>query len=142
MRIGELAAQADVRVETIRYYQRRGLLREPEREFGRTRSYTRGDVERVRFIKAAQRMGFTLEEVAGLLRLDDGTHCSEAQVVAEQKLFLVRQRIRDLRRVEHLLAALVAECRAARGRVRCPLISALQSTDPEGFALPSSQSGE
>lgn len=124
--IGGLAAEARVTVETIRFYQRRGLIREPSRIYGRIRRYSTADVERVRFVKAAQRLGFSLDEIAALLRLDDGGHCEDARAMAEDKLVGVRARIADLRRIESVLEALVGECRAASGHVRCPLIGALQ----------------
>ena len=77
--ISKLALAAGVNVETIRFYQRRGLLAEPDKPPRGIRRYDRADVARVQFIKAAQRIGFTLDEVAQLLQLDDGTRCSEAR---------------------------------------------------------------
>ena len=84
--IGTLAMQASVNVETIRFYQRKGLLAEPERPFGGVRLYGADDVARVKFVKSAQRLGFNLDEVAQLLRLDDGTHCREAADLAAARL--------------------------------------------------------
>lgn len=124
--IGALAAEADVNVETIRFYQRRGLLAEPERPLGSVRRYGPDDVARVRFIKSAQRMGFSLDEVAQLLQLEDGTGCGQAREIATHRLLDVRQRLADLQRIETALSALVARCAGARGRVACPLIAALQ----------------
>jgi len=126
--IGALAAAAGVNVETIRFYQRRGLLAEPERPPRGVRRYGAGDVARVRFVKAAQRLGFSLDEVAQLLQLDDGTRCAQAREIAERRLADVRQRLADLRRIEDALAALVARCEGARGRVACPLIASLAQT--------------
>jgi MerR family mercuric resistance operon transcriptional regulator len=123
--IAALAREAGVGVETIRFYQRRGLLAEPARPLGGIRRYGQGDVARVRFIKAAQRIGFSLEEIAQLLRLDDGTHCGEARGIAEQKLADIRQRLNDLRRMERALGQLVDQCAASRGKVTCPLIASL-----------------
>ena len=108
--IGAFAAAAVVSVETVRFYQRRGLLAEPDRPSGRIRRYGAPDVARVRFIKASQRLGFSLDEVAGLLSLDDGAHCDEARALAEAKLLDVRGKLADLRRIEKVLAALVSEC--------------------------------
>lgn len=124
--IGTVAAAAGVNVETIRFYQRKGLLAEPDKPYGGIRRYSEADAERVRFVKAAQRLGFTLDEVAGLLRLDDGAHCDEARELAEQKLVGVRDRLADLRRMESVLASLVKSCQASHGTVSCPLISSLQ----------------
>ncbi len=125
--IGTFAGAAGVNVETVRFYQRRGLLTAPDRPYGRIRRYGSADVARVRFVKAAQRLGFSLDEVASLLILDDGAHCDEARALAEAKLEDVRGKLADLRRIEKLLVALVRECRASRGTVSCPLISTLQT---------------
>lgn len=124
--IGALAAQAGVNVETIRFYQRKRLLPEPERPYGGIRRYGPEEVSRVRFIKAAQRIGFTLDEIAQLLQLEDGTQCSQARHIAENKLADVRHRLADLQRMETALADLVGRCAAGRGKVTCPLIASLQ----------------
>src|SRR3989454_4430986 len=124
--IGVFAKAAGVNVETIRFYQRKGLLLEPAKPYGSIRRYGETDVARVRFVKSAQRLGFSLDEVAGLLMLDDGTHCDEARELAEQKLTDVRGKLADLQRIESVLAALVHDCCASHGTVSCPLIAALQ----------------
>jgi MerR family mercuric resistance operon transcriptional regulator len=126
--IGALAEAAGVHFETIRFCQRRGLLPEPARPPGGIRRYGARELARVRFIKAAQRLGFRLEEVAELLRLDDGTRCTEARRLAERKLRDVRERLADLRRMESTLERLVARCASARGAVSCPLIASLRQT--------------
>lgn len=123
--IGAVAKAAGVNVETIRFYQRKGLLTEPDKPYGSIRRYGPADVARVKFVKAAQRLGFSLDEVAGLLTLDDGTHCDEARQLAEQKLADVRAKLAALRRIERVLAALVRDC-ARHGTASCPLISTLQ----------------
>ena len=124
--IGALAETAGVNVETIRFYQRKGLMPEPEKPYGSIRRYGAAELARVRFIKSAQRLGFSLEEVGELLKLEDGARCSEARQLAEQKLVDVRQKLSDLQRIESVLAGLVARCSAVRGRVNCPLIASLQ----------------
>jgi len=129
MSIGALAKTAQVNVETIRFYQRKGLLEIPRRVRGEVRRYALKDVERVRFIKAAQRLGFSLDEVIELLRLDDGGHCDEARTIAQQKLSDVRARLMVLQRMESALAKLVADCSASKGAVGCPLIASLQAAD-------------
>ena len=128
--ISKLAHEAGVNVETIRFYQRRGLLPEPDKPLGGIRRYGKTEVARVLFIKAAQRIGFTLDEIAQLLQLDDGTHCAEARAIAEHKLADVRQRLNDLQRIEAALAQLVDRCANRRGQVNCPLIDALQPPAP------------
>jgi MerR family mercuric resistance operon transcriptional regulator len=124
--IGALAETAGVNVETIRFYQRKGLMPEPQKPYGSIRRYGAAELARVRFIKSAQRLGFSLEEIGELLKLEDGARCSEARQLAEQKLVDVRQKLSDLQRIESVLAGLVARCSAARGRVNCPLIASLQ----------------
>ncbi|MBN8717426.1 Hg(II)-responsive transcriptional regulator [Thermomonas sp. S9] len=127
--IGALAKAAGVNVETIRFYQRKGLLPEPARPYGSIRRYGEADVARVRFVKSAQRLGFSLGEIAGLLTLEDGLHCEEAQAQAAHKLADVRARLADLRRIEAALEDLVRRCGAAHGQhVRCPLILALKAS--------------
>lgn len=124
--IGAFAAQACVTVETLRYYQRIGLLREPGRPDGGIRRYGPADVARVKFVKAAQHLGFSLDEIGTLLQLEDGNHCGEARALAQHKLDDVRERLAALRHVEVLLGKLVRECGGAQGTVFCPLIAALQ----------------
>lgn len=128
--IGAMAKATGVSVETIRFYQRRKLMAEPLRMHGAIRRYTTSDVARLQFIKAAQRIGFSLDEVGELLRLDDGTHCSEARHLAEQKLTDVQGRIADLRRMEAALEQLVVNCVGAGDEVKCPLIESLYQRPP------------
>ena len=126
--IGTFAKAAGVNVETIRFYQRRGLLPQPHRPYGTITRYSSADVARVRFVKAAQRLGFSLDEVAELLRLEDGTRCSEARVLAERKLEDVRDKLAELRRIETVLADTIARCARQRDAVRCPLIATLHAS--------------
>ncbi len=123
--IGRLAKAAGVHVETVRYYQRRGLLAEPPQPPGGIRRYGETHVRRLRFIKQAQALGFSLDEVRNLLALEDGQHCGEAERIAALKLARVRERMRQLRRVERALATLVDQCQCNVGKLRCPLIAAL-----------------
>ncbi|PIQ37348.1 MAG: MerR family transcriptional regulator [Lysobacterales bacterium CG17_big_fil_post_rev_8_21_14_2_50_64_11] len=123
--IGSLASAAGVGVETIRFYQRRGLLREPARPLAGIRRYHAGDVARVRFIKRSQALGFRLDEIIDLLRLADGAHCDEARTIADDKLRSVREKLVQLQRIERELAALVRACAVAGSEVSCPLIDTL-----------------
>lgn len=125
--IGALAARAGVNVETIRYYQRQGLLREPVRPSRGARQYTVDTAERVGFIKAAQSWGFALTEIAELLRLEDGTGCDEARRIAEKRLATVTAHLRDLRSVQAALRAAVAGCRGRAERLSCPLVASLRA---------------
>lgn len=124
--IGAFAKAGGVSVETIRFYQRKGLLLEPDKPYGGIRRYCETDVARVRFVKSAQRLGFSLAEIADLLRLEDGAHCDEASSLAERKLQDVRERMADLARMETVLSELVRACHARKGNVSCPLIASLQ----------------
>lgn len=125
--IGAFAKAADVNVETIRFYQRRGLLPEPVRPLGGIRRYGQPDVARVRFVKSAQRLGFNLDEIAQLLRLEDGTNCTDAAQIAKHRLDDVRTRLKDLLQIEAALSTLVRRCRTHHDSVSCPLITTLQS---------------
>jgi MerR family mercuric resistance operon transcriptional regulator len=124
--IGVFAKTAGVNVETIRFYQRKGLLPEPDKPHGSIRRYGEADVTRVRFVKSAQRLGFSLGEISELLRLEDGTHCEEARSLAEHKLKDVHEKMADLARMEAVLSELVYACHEQKGNVTCPLIASLQ----------------
>ena len=124
--IGQVAAQAGVHVETIRYYQRQALIDAPPKPAGGIRSYDDRHVRRLRFIKRAQQLGFRLEEVRELLQLDDGRNCREARIMAERKLADIGAKLRDLRTMQRHLKTLVAECQIASiGKGGCPLIDRL-----------------
>lgn len=125
--IGELAKLTDVHVETIRYYQRRDLLEEPERNGGKIRRYGETDLARIKFIKSAQKLGFSLDEIAALLLLEDGTQCSEARKIAQQKLIEVHGKLAELHGMEKSLSKLLLECENKQDEVCCPIISSLQS---------------
>lgn len=114
-----MARAAGVNVETIRFYQRNGLLPEPVKPYGSIRHYGEADVARVKFVKSAQRLDFSLDEAVGLLRPEDGAHCDEARLLAEQKLVDARERI------ESVVTRLVHDCCASHGSVSCPLIVSL-----------------
>jgi MerR family transcriptional regulator, mercuric resistance operon regulatory protein len=123
--IGAVAQAARVNVETIRYYQRRGLVEEPNKPLDGQRRYSLSAVKRVVFIKRAQQLGFTLEEVKALLRLEDGQNCRETRALAEHKLALIEERIADLNRMRRLLKALIGECSAGKRPRSCPIIATL-----------------
>lgn len=123
--IGRLAASAAVNVETVRYYQRRGLLAEPPRPPGGVRHYGSAEVTRLQFIRRAQAMGFTLDEIGGLLKVRGRRACEQTRTLTEHKLELVRQRIVELQRLEQDLASLVEECGQAAVNAECPTLSLL-----------------
>ncbi|GAC1677765.1 MAG: Hg(II)-responsive transcriptional regulator [Steroidobacteraceae bacterium] len=125
--IGTLARHVDVNVETIRYYQRRGLVQEPQRPLGGIRRYAEEHARRLQFIKEAQKLGFSLDEVGELLSLEDGLHCHEVEEIVGLKLAMVRERMAQLGKIENVLAELVGRCHGNRGKLRCPIISSLQN---------------
>ncbi|KFX64430.1 Hg(II)-responsive transcriptional regulator [Paraburkholderia fungorum] len=129
MTIGQLAEAAEVNVETVRYYHRRGLLPAPPRPIGGIRRYPAAILTRLRFIRRSQSLGFSLDEVEALLSLQDGQACNAARAIAEQKFVDVRQRIQDLSMLEVALATLVQRCSTSKGKVSCPLIDTLMNGD-------------
>ena len=122
--IGQVAKAAGVNVETIRYYQRLAILEEPEKPLGGVRRYADEAVARVCFIKRAQEIGFSLEEVKALLVLGETPNCRGARTLAARKLELVESRLRDLDRMRRALKGLIGQCDAGRER-RCPIIESL-----------------
>jgi MerR family transcriptional regulator, mercuric resistance operon regulatory protein len=128
LRIGELSRRTGCNIETIRYYERIGLLPRPDRR-GRYRQYDAAGVSSLAFIRRARDLGFTLDEIRALLRLsaDGGAACAEARDLAATHLADIRRRIADLRSMERALAAAVRECDAGK-RPACPLIEALSAS--------------
>ena len=122
--IGKLAKQAEVTIETIRYYQRIGLLDEPGKSRSGYRHYPPDAIARIRFIKRAQQAGFTLKEIAELLSLDS-THCAEVRKIAEQKCQQIDVQIKDLMALRQLLNNLVKGCQSDSSKAYCSLIEAL-----------------
>ena len=94
--ISRLAQAADVHVETVRYYQRRGLLPAPEKAAGSIRRYSEDEVQRLRFIKRAQGIGFSLDEASLLLRMRDNVSCGQARALAKAKILEIEERIQTL----------------------------------------------
>lgn len=120
--IGRLATAAGVHVETVRYYQRRGLLPEPCRPLGGVRRYGDTDLTRLQFIRRAQAMGFRLDEVAGLLKVRGAGACEHTRQLTEHKLAEVRRKLDELRRLESELVQLVAECEQTQPDECCPTL--------------------
>jgi MerR family mercuric resistance operon transcriptional regulator len=128
MTISRLADSAGVHVETVRYYQRRGLLREPARPMGGVRRYDATDVSHLQFIRRAQAMGFSLEEIADLAQLHGQGACEHTRQLTELKLAEVRRKLAELRRLERELAQLVSECAKTPSDACCPTLDRLEST--------------
>lgn len=127
MRIGEIAAEADVNIQTLRYYERRGLLAPPTRKASGYREYGLDHVQRVRFIRRAQDLGFTLQEIRDLLALQ--TESSQSCAVVERRASLtldrIDEKVRDLKRMRLALAKYVNACRNQESLETCPLLAAL-----------------
>lgn len=123
--IGKVADAAGVNIETIRYYQRRGLLDEPEKPLGGHRRYAPEQSNRVRFIKRAQALGFTLDEVGALLMLDAACCCTETRALADRKRMLIERKMADLAAMHKALGDLVRQCDTSDGGVSCPIIDVL-----------------
>ena len=122
--IGKLANKAEVNLETIRYYERRGLIERPDKPATGYRQYSNDILHRLFFIKRAKALGFNLDEIENLLLLAAG-HCNEIQSLAEQKLDQVQFKIRDLQRLEEVLSELVGQCNASVDKAHCPIVDAL-----------------
>ena len=123
--IGTLAERGGVSVETIRYYQRRALLDEPVKPPGGFRQYPEESVKRLLFIKRAQPLGFTLEEIQDLLALDQRKGCLETREIAAHKVELIAQKIADLSKMKKSLARLVRSCDTSAADAPCPIIHLL-----------------
>jgi MerR family mercuric resistance operon transcriptional regulator len=121
--IGGLAKAAGVGVETVRYYQRRGLLPEPARPPGEVRRYGDDDLKRLRFIRSAQAAGFTLNEIGELILLDASDDRARARELAQARVAALDEKIEELREARDALAHLAAACASKRGGP-CPILKA------------------
>ena len=124
--IGGLANAAGVGVETVRYYQRRGLLTEPARPPGEVRRYSEEDVKRLRFIRSAQAAGFTLNEIKELLDLDASDDRARAHELAQARVAAIDEKIAELREARDALAGLATACASKRGGP-CPILTAFDA---------------
>jgi MerR family copper efflux transcriptional regulator len=128
MKIGQVATEAGVKIDTLRYYERRGLLAEPERRPSGYREYPEETVSIIRFIKRAQDLGFTLDEIEELISLrdgGDGGRRSEIRARAEAKMRDIDQKLARLQAMRSALFGLVESCACSRGRRECPILEAL-----------------
>lgn len=123
--IGKLALKADVNVETIRYYQRVSLINEPIKPLNGFRVYPLSDIERIKFIKRAQQLGFTLKEIQELINLGEG-HCQEIQILAKQKLEKIESHMKDLKSMRKALKGLIIQCETDENSgAHCAIIESL-----------------
>ncbi len=136
MRSAQVAAEAGVNVQTLRYYERRGLLPEPERLSSGYRAYAPGAVRTVRFVKRAQQLGFTLVEIEALLDLAAGgpDNCVTVRGLAAEKITHLEEKIASLEAMRDSLAQLVASCDRPRAQRQCPLVDAIESGPTPGGA--------
>lgn len=125
MKISQLAKAAGIGVEAVRYYQRIGLLETPKRSSG-FREYGHRELERLRFIRRAQALGFTLAEIATLLQLS-AANCQDVEAIARERLASVAEKIADLQRIADVLTDVVARCAARESYEGCPIIETLTS---------------
>ena len=131
MRTGELAANAGVNIQTVRFYERRGILPRPGRTAGGYREYSTEAVRLIRFIKRAQELGFTLAEVEDLLRLRDSrrTSCAVVKAAAQGKMAAVEGKIADLKAMQRALTVLLASCERNDRDRQCPILETLESPE-------------
>lgn len=127
--IGKLAKIAGVNVETVRYYQRRGLLNEPSKPLTGYRSYSNAEAKRLIFIKRAQALGFSLLEIEEVLGLDSRCQCDHTREMTIQKIRLIEQKIEDLTLMKTVLDSFVQLCHETKDEARCPIIDQLSEID-------------
>ena len=128
MTIGQLAQVGGVGVETVRYYQRLKLLEEPTRAYGSVRRYGDATLERIRFIKRAQGLGFTLSEIKALFLLDAKRDRHRAHRLAQSKIIEIEQRMKDMRAMRSALRQLVSSCEAGDAELPCPIVEAFKGS--------------
>ncbi len=134
MRTGQVARQSGVNIQTLRYYERRGLLQAPPRRPSGYREYGADAVGIIRFVKRAQELGFSLDEVELLLELAAGgpPNCNRARALATQRLADLEMKISSLRAMQASLRRLVATCGKPRRERDCPLLEALAADEAAG----------
>jgi Hg(II)-responsive transcriptional regulator len=127
--IGDLARQANVHVETLRYYERRGLIPKPDRTVSNYRVYSSENLRRVKFIKQAQGLGFSLKEIKRLLalRATPRARCADVRTYAAHKIEDIDEKIRSLARMRKTLEKLITECSGAGPATQCPILESLDS---------------
>ena len=130
--IGQVARRAGVGVETVRYYEREGLLEEPPRRASGYRQYSDEVVKRLHFIKRAQKLGFSLKEITELLmlRVDARTACEEVRQRTEAKIAEVERKLRELQRMRQALLQVHSLCVGQGPTGRCPMLDALDQQEP------------
>lgn len=141
LRIGEVASRAGVNIQTLRYYERRGLLEAPERTASGYREYPSETVRLIRFIKRAQDLGFTLKEIEELIALRDakGRRRSEVRALAETKMRDIDKKLAQLQAMRSALYTMVESCACRDGRPMCPILEALDEAHETAAGGPLAQ---
>lgn len=136
-KIGEVASRAKVNKETVRYYEKRKLIPEPDRRYSGYRIFTRRHIDQIKFIKRAQELGFTLSEIKELLelRMDEDTTCSEIKSEAQAKYQDVIGKMEDLQRIKETLVELIDSCSGSGPKGDCPILESLEGENETGRQL-------
>ncbi len=131
LKIGQVAKLAEISVETVRYYERQGLLENPPRKESGYRQYPPEAISRIRFIKKAKEVGFALKEIKELLslRLDSTATCEDVRSRAGAKIYDIEQKIQALQKMKQALADLTAACNGDAPVSRCPILQALEEKE-------------
>lgn len=129
LKISQVARLADVNIETVRYYERKGLIPEPPRLPSGYRQYSPDYVQRIKFIKHAQQLGFSLKEVTELLalRIEPHSACDEVKQQTEAKIAAIETKIHTLQQMQRVLTDLVSDCEQRQLTDTCPILKALES---------------
>lgn len=136
-KIGEVARRAHVNKETVRYYEKRELIPQPDRRRSGYRIFTQRHIDQIKFIKRAQELGFTLSEIQELLdlRMDKHTTCTEIKSEAQEKYRDVVEKIEDLQRIKETLVDLIDSCAGEGPKGECPILGALEGETNTGQNL-------
>jgi len=131
--IGEIAKRAGIGLETVRFYERKGLIEEPPRTDSGYRQYPEDVIARLRFISRAKDLGFSLKEIAELfsLRVDPDTTCADIKRRAEAKITTIEEKIHDMQGIQRALTELAASCRGSGPAGDCPILEALESQEKD-----------
>ena len=132
LKIGTLANAAGVNIQTVRFYERESLLPIPKRSPAGYRLYESVDIDRIRFVKQAQNLGFSLDEIRELLnlRVDTNSNCTQVRIHAEVKIDQMKKKINELSRIVQTLESLVEDCHAQKTTSICPILQSLEREKP------------
>jgi len=128
-KVGEIAKEAGINVETLRYYEKISLMPKPKRIESRYRVYDASDLRRLKFIIRAKELGFTLKEIQELLslKIEKTSKCGDIKLIAEHKLDNIKERIRDLNNIKNVLVKLINQCTCEElSTDECPILEAIE----------------